>query len=266
MSALGGPARRAVTAIEGFLLEPAAGSNGSRLGSSETEVVGAALRGSAEPPADDRRSEPVGEIAPASPPTLILASSVGGAGGGAALAAAVGVAAATAGMRPAGVLLADLDPPPRARGPTMLAAAPAWELEDALRGLGPSFAGAAARGHLCHLALPPEDGLDLLSELMARRPPVARVFAHVPERMWAAAVDRDLGAAGGLLQAELPADRALVALAVRELHERGMRARVAGRPLGRVAARRALAGMDPGGTASRRAARLARGLMPPRQG
>jgi hypothetical protein len=235
MEALGGRARQLAAAIEGFVLEPPAVSNGSRPASPDEEAVGT--------------------------PTLILASSVGGAGGGAALAAAVGVAAATAEHRPGAVLLADLDPPQRPRRPTMLASEPARELEEALRRLGPSFAGAAARGHLCHLALSPDEGLERLGELLESGLPADRVLAHVSEEMWPTAVDRDLGASGGLLQAELPADRALVALAVRELHERGMRCRVAGRPLGRVASRRALAGMDPGGAAGRRAARLARGLL-----
>jgi hypothetical protein len=242
MGIAGERARRAAAAVEGFLLEPVA-SNGTG-GGTEDEIVEGAPRGE-----------------PRRPPTLILASSVGGAGGGAALAAAVGVATATALPRPGPVLLADLDPPPRPRGPTMLASGPAWELEEALRELGSAFAGSAARGHLCHLPLPSAGGLDLLAELLESRPPAAYVIAHLPEGMWATAVDRALGASAGLLQAELPADRALVALAVRELHERGMRSRVAGRPLGRVAARRALAGMDPGGAASRRAGRLARGLL-----
>jgi hypothetical protein len=237
MGALRDRARRAAASIEGFVLEPA-GATATPVGSPQVEAARVA-----------------------SPPTLILAGSVGGAGGGAALAAAVGVAAVTAERRPAAVLLADLDPPQRPRRPTMLASEPAWELEDALRELGPAFAGAAARGHLCHLALPPDEGLDRLGELLESRPPATRVLAHVPEGLWATAVDRDLRASAGLLQAELPANRALVALAVRELHERGMRVRVAGRPLGRVASRRALAGMDPGGAASRRAARLARGLL-----
>jgi hypothetical protein len=208
----------------------------------------------------DASPDPEG-VAVARRPDLILASSVGGAGGSAALAAAVGVAAATRGPRVEAVLLADLDPPERPRGPTMVASAAAWELEEALRGLAPAFAGAAARGHLCYLALTAEGAFDVLGELLEARPPAARVFAHLPETMWADAIDRDLGASAGLLQADLPSDRALVALAVRELHERGLRARVAGRPLGRVAARRALAGIDPGGAASRRAARLARGLI-----
>jgi hypothetical protein len=64
-----------------------------------------------------------------------------------------------------------------------------------------------------------------------------------------------------LLRAELPAQRSLAALAAIELRDAGLRVRIAGRALGRVASRRALAGIDPGGDASRRCARLARGLL-----
>ena len=141
----------------------------------------------------------------------------------------------------------------------MLASAAARELEDAVRALGADFAAAAARGHLCQLAIAGDDGLDRVAELLAARIPAALVIVHLPQAMWSEAVaDRRLGARAGLLQADLPADRALVALAVRELHERGMRAKVAGRPLGRVGARRALAGIEPGGAVSARAARWAR--------
>ncbi len=48
-----------------------------------------------------------------------------------------------------------------------------------------------------------------------------------------------------------------------ELRERRLPARVAARPLGLVASRRALAGLEAGGAAARRVARLARGLVGP---
>jgi transglycosylase-like protein with SLT domain/D-alanyl-D-alanine carboxypeptidase-like protein/putative Flp pilus-assembly TadE/G-like protein len=202
-------------------------------------------------------------------PRVVLATSVGGAGGGAALAASLGVAAATAEplgfAGPRAVLLLDLDPSPRSRRPTMLASAAARELEDAVRALGARYTAAAARGHLVQLALAGDDSLDRVAELLAARPPASLVVVHVRESRWADAVaDRRLGVRAGLLQADLPADRALVALAVHELHERGLRAKVAGRPLGRVAARRALAGVAPGGTISRQAARWATTFLSPR--
>ena len=239
--ALARRARRVVSRLEDFVLEPARSRED-------------------EPERSQPLARPVEAVRPRAAPDVVLASAVGGAGGGVALAAAVGVAiAARAGGRRGAVLLVDLDPAPRSSGPTLLASAPARELEDALRALGGSYSAAAARGHICRLAVPGEDGLDRVAELLAARLPAALVIVHLPQRMWSQAVaDRRLGARAGVLQADLPADRPLVALAVRELHERGMRAKVAGRPLGRVGARRALAGIEPGGAASARCARWAR--------
>lgn len=246
MNRVGGRLRGALSSFEGFLFEPQGGSD------DQVEIREGAARvcGPAES-ARERFAEPA---------AVVIATSVGGAGGGAALAAAVGVAAAGGSpeRRPAAVLLVDLDRSPRTRGPTMLASAPARELEDVVRALGAPFTAAAARGHLCQLALDGEDGLDRVAELLAARLPASLVVVHVPESLWSEAIaDGRFGARAGLLQADLPADRALVALAVRELHERGLRAKVAGRALGRVAARRALAGIEPGGAISRRAARFA---------
>ncbi len=249
MDELADRVRRVASTFEAFLLEPLEGGDDP-----------VADRGSAEPPFPRRA---------VAPPGVILATSVGGAGGGAALAAAVGVAAATAeplgSPRPPAVLLVDLDPSPRSRGPTMLASTAARELEGAVRELGARYTAAAARGHLVQLSLAGDDGLDRVAELLAARPPASLVIVHVAERLWSKALDdRRLSARAGLLQADLPSDRALVALAVRELHERGLRAKVAGRALGRVAARRALAGIEPGGATSRRASRWAMSLMPAR--
>jgi hypothetical protein len=193
---------------------------------------------------------------------VILTTAIGSSGGAASLAAAVGVA--VAGRSGGGaVLLIDVEPPSRRRGPTVLASDSARELEDRVRGLGGPFAGAAARGHLCYLALPAaEDPLAPVADLLERELPAAAVIVHVPGRLWPRAVaDPRLRARSGLMRADLPADRALAALAVRELHDRGLRAKVVSRPLGRVASRRALAGVEPGGAASGRAARLARGLL-----
>jgi hypothetical protein len=199
-------------------------------------------------------------------PTVVVATSVAGAGGGGALAAAVGVAAASG--RRGRVLLCDLDPSRGPRGPTVLAAEAACELEDELRARGGPFSSAAARGHLCHLPLPSgEEGLELVADLVRAGVGASLVLVHVAEELWPRAVsDPRLAATGGLLQAELPADRSLVALAVRELRERGLRVKVASRPLGRVASRRALAGVEPGGEVSRRAARIARALLAAERG
>ncbi len=188
---------------------------------------------------------------------LVLATAAPGAADGLAQAAAVAVAAADRGAGTA--LLVSLEAEPRRPGPTLLAAPEARELERALRGAG--WEAAVARGHTCRLALPAEpESLAALGEL-ARIAGAADAIAVVPASLWSEALAAQPSPAGGLLRARLPRDRSLAALVVSELRDRGLRARVAARPLGRVAGRRALAGIDPGGAASARAARLARGLL-----
>jgi hypothetical protein len=189
-------------------------------------------------------------------PQVVLATTLGEAKGGLAVAAAVGVALSHG--HPA-VLLAEIGAGGR-RGPTMLAAANARELEDSLRAAG--FAQVAARGRLCWLGLEAgEDGLGELGRAMGALPGGALAVAHVPPTLWHAAVNRaDQPPAAALLRADLPRDRSLAAMIVIELRARGIPVRVASRALGRVASRRALTGLEAGGTASQRAARLARGL------
>jgi hypothetical protein len=189
---------------------------------------------------------------------LILATSLGEAKGGLAVAAAVAVALSH-GRGP--VLLAELDAE-RRRGPTMLAAGAARELEDALRADG--FDQVAARGRLCWLGLGSHEGaLGDLRRAAGALPGGGFAVAHLPARLWRPAIDGELSdPAGALLRSDLPRDRSLAALAVIELRARCVPARVASRPLGRVAARRALAGLEPGGSTSQRVARLASGLAP----
>jgi hypothetical protein len=188
----------------------------------------------------------------------LLATELGGAGGGLAVAAAVGVALASTGR---GVILAEIGGA-RGRGPTTLASGPARDLERVLRGQG--FHRAAARGRLCWLGLP--DGEESLAELaraLASVNPAASIV-HVPPGLWRAALDeRALPLRSGLLRADLAEDRPLAALAVIELRERRLPVRVASRPLGLVASRRALAGLEIGGGAAVRVARLAGGLFGP---
>jgi hypothetical protein len=240
-------ARRAVGALEGFLFEPAPPEPRD------------------EPP--ERPTRPRGDTRGGSGPPVILTTAIGGSGGGTSLGAAVAVAAG-GGTGRASALLVDLEPGNRTRGATVLASESARELEDRLGALGGPFEAAAARGHLCYLPLPGvEDPLANVAELVAHELPAAAVIVHLPQELWPRAIrDARLRARSGLLRAELPTDRALAALAVRELHERGLRAKVVSDPLGRVASRRALAGVEPGGAASRRAARLARALVSSQSG
>jgi hypothetical protein len=185
---------------------------------------------------------------------LIVSTATPGTRDGLSQAAAVGVAAAHGGERPA--LLVALEREPRRRPATLLASPAARELERVLRDAGVSAA--VARGHLCFVSLAAEpeslESMDLLAGVHE-----GVTVAHLPGSMWQRALGPECGA--GLLRAELPRDRALAALVVGELRGRGLRARVATRALGRVAARRALAGVDPGGGAASRGRRLARGLL-----
>jgi hypothetical protein len=238
-----GAARRTAAALHGFLFE------------SESTLEDAGGPPPGLHPAD---AEPVS--ATAAPP-VILASAIGSSGGAASLAAAIGVAA-TAGAGGGAALLVDVAGGQR-RGPTVLASEAARELEDRVRGIGGVFEAAAARGNLCHLSLPDaEDPLEPVAALLANELPASAVIVHMSQELWPRAiVDERLSAAAGVLRAELPGDRALAALAVAELRDRGLRAKIVSDPLGRVASRRALAGLEPGGAASRRAARLARALL-----
>ncbi len=188
---------------------------------------------------------------------LVLATSLGEAKGGLAVAAAVGVVLSS--ERPA-VLLGELGASDR-RPPTMLAAARARELEDALRAEG--FDRAAARGRLCWLCLEPAtDALDEMRRAVDALPHRALAIAHLPAGLWRAALSGAVPPpAGALLRADLARDRSLAAMSVIELRAAGVPVRVAPRAPGRIASRRALAGLEAGGAASRRASRLARGLM-----
>jgi len=193
-------------------------------------------------------------------PAVVLATAAGSARGAVAAAAAVAVAAAGLADRdrPAPALLAELD----ARGqrtPTILASVAARDLERELRGDGFT---AAARGAVCWLALPGGGaGLDELERALELVPANAFTAVAVPASMWTEALDRTaLPSTGGLIRCDLPAGRPLAALAAIELRERGLVARVESRGLGPLAARRALAGLDAGGAAARRARRMAAAL------
>jgi hypothetical protein len=195
-------------------------------------------------------------------PPLVLATEAGRASGGLAEAAALAVAVAVR-DRSAGVLMVEVDREGRRRRPTLLASDPARDLETALALCGRESA--VARGNLCWLTLPAageEDSLDEVAELTSEPLPCLLVVAHLPAADWARALERPrLQVSGGLVRADLASDRELGALAVAELRDRGIAARIAKRSPGVVATRRALAGLEPGGDASRRSERAARALV-----
>src|SRR5204862_7176760 len=84
--------------------------------------------------------------------------------------------------------------------------------------------------------------------------------AHLPAGLWQPALEGSISRpAAALLRADLPGDRSLTAMTVIELRAQGIPVRVASRPLGRVAARSARAGLEAGGAAPQRTQRPARG-------
>ncbi|MDX6581365.1 MAG: hypothetical protein QOI10_549 [Solirubrobacterales bacterium] len=196
---------------------------------------------------------------------VVIVSELPGAGGRPALAAATAVALATERDRRAveAVLLVEVGEV-RGRGPTILAAAAARELEGELREAGFEC---VARGRLAWLRIAEQpEWRSSLGEAMALASGADAVVVSVPARLLSEALASEaLEAEAVVLRAELPSQRALAALAVIELRRAGRRVLIASRGLGRVASRRALAGIDPGGEASRRSARLVRGLTGPRR-
>ena len=189
---------------------------------------------------------------------LVLVTAVGEAEGARAAAAAVSCAGADADVA---TLMVDVGG--RVPRPTLIASAAAQKLEERLAAHLPEMK-AAARGQVCHLAVPDDsEGLDAAVAAVA----VARgaaVAVHVPPQLLQTAL------AGGsnlpsavLLRADLRSDRPLVALTVRNLIERGIPVRVLKRRLTWVAERRALFGVlplgSPGGLPERMARRLTEG-------
>jgi hypothetical protein len=191
----------------------------------------------------------------------VIATELGDAKGGVAVSAAIAVILAASSARgPCGALLAELGPE-RQRGPTLLASTPARELEQTLGRIG--FERVAARGRLCWLGLPAtQESLSDLSDALDGLPRPSIALVHLPAALWPVALgEGPLQPRAGLLRTDLQSDRALAALAVLELRERGLPARIASRPLGWVASRRALAGLELGsGSGASRLARIARGL------
>ncbi|HEY5943058.1 MAG TPA: hypothetical protein VIT89_09385 [Solirubrobacterales bacterium] len=189
------------------------------------------------------RPEPMVFINPLAGGPVVLATAVGEAEGTRGAAAAL--ACAGADLDRATLLVDFGGRPPR---PTLIASASAQELEERLRSHLPE-ARVAARGQLCHLVVPAED--DALGSASAAIA-VARgalAVVHLPPRLLQPAVEApDLRPSGVLLRADLLDDRALVALAARDLLWRGLTVGVLKRRLGWVAERRALFGVLPDGS------------------
>lgn len=171
---------------------------------------------------------------------VVLATWVGEASGSKAAAAAL----ACAGSEPdrPGLLI---DVGGRAPRPTLVASAGARELEERLAVHLPRLR-AASRGQTCHLAVP--DDAAALESVRAALPLVRDSVAVVhlpPARLQEALADGGIRSTGAMLRADLDSDRALAALAVRDLVRHGLLTKVLRSPLAWVHARRALFGVLP---------------------
>ena len=186
---------------------------------------------------------------------LVLVAAVGEAEGSWGAAAALACAGAEVDSAP---LLVDVGG--RAPRPTLIASAAAQKLESRLKAQLPE-AGAAARGQVCHLAVssgPEEIETAVGAAATARE---TGVVVHVPSPLlYEALASFGDQASAVLLRADLRSDRALVALAVRDLIERGMATAVLKRRLTWIAERRALFGVLPAGAAGGLPERLVRQL------
>jgi hypothetical protein len=172
---------------------------------------------------------------------VVLVTAVGGAAGAGAAAAALACATSEPDRA---ALLVDLGEGRAARS-SLVATAGARELEERLVAHMPDAA-VASRGRICRLGLAgdPEAVERLAVALPLARESVAVV--HLPAALLRPLLDEPrVRPTAALLRADLAADRALTALAVRDLAGRDLRVAVLKRPLGRLAARAALAGIAP---------------------
>jgi len=187
---------------------------------------------------------------------LVVVTAVGEAEGSWGAAAALACAGAEVDSAP---LLVDLGG--RTPRPTLIASAAAQKLESRLKAQLPD-AEAAARGQVCHLAVPAEpDGLALVASA-ADTGREGGVVLHVPPQMLHTVLaDFQDRVSAVLLRADLRSDRSLVALTVRDLIERGVAAAVLKRRLTWVAERRAMFGVLPPGAAGALPERLVRQLI-----
>ena len=174
--------------------------------------------------------------------TIVAVTAVGEAEGSRGAAAALACAGADLDRA---TLLVDVGG--RAPRPTLLTAAAAQALETRLVA-HLSAARVAARGQVCHLAVPPDPaGLEAAAAALTVARGAAAVI-HVSPAHLRTLLEHELGTrlTGVLLRADLAADRSLVALAAADLLDRDLAVKVLKHRLGWVAERRALFGaLDP---------------------
>jgi hypothetical protein len=172
---------------------------------------------------------------------VVLVTRVGAASGSRAAAAAL--ACAGSGPDRAGLLIDLADG--RAPRPSLLATAAARDLEERLVAHMPE-AGVGSRGSTCHLKLPGDAaGIERISAALPLVRDSVAVVHLPPSLLQPALAEPPIGATGALLRADLREDRALAALAVRDLVSRDLRVAVLKRPLPWLTGRAALLGALP---------------------
>lgn len=188
---------------------------------------------------------------------LLLVSAIGEAQGARGAAGALACAASTADRA---ALLVDLGA--RQPRPTLLTSPAASALEDTLAALLPDHP-AAARGQLCHLALPPDRQGLAAASLAGTRLRDRCLVVHLHHELLSAALqDGVLHPDGVLLRTDTRPDRHLAAKTVRQLARADLPVVILGHRLNWVAERRALFGVlrngAPGGLPSEVVERLLR--------
>jgi hypothetical protein len=144
--------------------------------------------------------------------------------------------------------------------PTLLASTAAQKLEERLAAHLPQLR-VAARGQVCHLSVPADpEGLEAATAAVTVVRDTTAVIHVQPELLQEALAQPSLRPAGVLLRADLKQDRALVALAVRDLLARDLAVVVLKQRLSWMVERRALFGVlpaeSPGGLPERLVRRL----------
>jgi hypothetical protein len=187
---------------------------------------------------------------------IVLVTAVGDAEGSRGAAAALACAGADVDVA---TLMVDVGG--RAPRPTLLASAAARRLEERLAAHLPR-AQVAARGQVCHLAVPADvDGLAAASAALTLAREALAVVHLPPVLLQAASGEHGLRPSGVFLRADLATDRALVALAARDLIARGLAIAVLKQRLTWVSERRALFGVLPAGSPGGLPERLVRRLV-----
>jgi hypothetical protein len=189
----------------------------------------------------------------------LLVTAVGGAEGSRGAAAALACAGADVDLA---TLLVDVGG--RAPRPTLLASAAAQRLEERLAAHLPQ-APLAARGQVCQLTVPGDlDGLAAASAAVSAARGSLAVL-HLSPALMRPLLDEGIGPepSGALLRADVAADRALLALVVRDLIDRDLAVAVLKRRLSWVAERRALFGALSPDAAAGLPPSLLRRVLPP---